>query len=134
MKWFIIQTSSMSFEKCIKDASCCSNLLFPNQTQPMWLALGRFLFHVIQSAPCVYRYCDILLWFISWKAFWSLLIAATVLVPLSDLIRQMLPRLPIYRLRKSIKEPVPKECSISMWTARLHKQINITSYLFNSFQ
>ena len=31
------------------------------------------------------------------------------------------------------KEAVPKECAILMWTARVHKQVNITSYIFDSF-
>ena len=99
---------------------CCS------QTLPTWLAVGEFLTYVIQLALCVWRYCYIWLWFISWKAFQSLLIAPTKLVPLWDLIRQMLPRLPINLLNESINESVST-------TAWLHKHINTTPYLFYSF-
>ena len=102
-------------------------------TPRMRLAVGGFLIDVNQSVPCLCRYCDIWLWSISWKAFWSSLTAPTKLVPLSDLISWMLPCLPINLLNESIKESVSNEYAISMGIARLHKQVNITPYLSNAF-
>ena len=108
-------------------------LICHSHTPPMWLAKGGFLIHVIQLALCLCRYFYIWLWPISWKAFWSSLIAPTKLVPLSDLIKPMFPCLPLNLLNESIKESVYNDCATSMWIARLYKQVNITPYLFNSF-
>ena len=108
-------------------------LIYRSQTPSMWLALGGFLIHISQSPTCVCRYCDNWLWYISWKAFQSSLMAPKKLVLLSDLIRRMLPRLPINLLNKGIKESVFNDCATSVWIAQLHMHVNITLYLFNSF-
>ena len=87
---------------------CCSN------TPPMWLVVGGFLIHVIQWAQCICRYSDIWLWSIFWKAYQSSLIAPIKLVPLSDLIRQMLSWFPVNRLNESVKESVSKDCNLNV--------------------
>lgn len=107
--------------------------IYHSKTSPMWLAVGRFLIHIIQLALCVCRFCDIWLWSNSWKAFESSLIAPSKLFQLSDFIRWMLLVLPVNFLNKNIKESVSKECAISMWIERLQKQTKITPSLFNSF-
>ena len=93
--------------------------IYHSKTSPMWLAVVRFLIHIIQLPLCVCRFWDIWLWSNSWKAFQSSLIAPTKLFPLSDFIRWMLLSLPVNFLNKNVKESVFEECAISVWIARL---------------
>ena len=60
-------------------------ILFPNPTHVICFGWVSDPYYSISSV-CVCRYYDIWLWFISWKASQSSLLAATKLVPLSDLI------------------------------------------------
>ena len=79
------------------------------QTPPMWLVIGRFLIQVSQSDSCICKFWFILLWFMYSKIFHNSLTAPTKLLPLPDLIWQMLPLLPINFCNVSKKNLYPQK-------------------------
>ena len=97
-------TSSVCNDSLYKIFPCVLNkasriplavLIYLSQTPPMWLAVGELFIKIIQSAPCICKYLLILLSFMFWKDFRNSLTAPMKLLPLSEVICQMLPLFPI---------------------------------------
>ena len=100
-------------------------LICLSQTPPLRLAVGGLFIQIIQSAPCIYKYLLILLWFMSWKDFRNSLTAPMKLIPLSELICQMLPLFPINLGTVSKKRSVSREWATSKGIARLQRHVNM---------
>ena len=99
-----------------------------SHTPPIWLAAGGLFFQISQSVPRFCRKNQILSWS---NSQYDLIISdfePTKFFPLSLQISRTFPLLARNRLKHSMKESVLRVVVVSMWTARLLRQVNIAPY------